>query len=86
MYALLEDSSLSDYVESMKKIEYVIAAKNIQCIYGSHNGIVPGRELFFEAAAFPDDVQNVDFTAYTIEYNSRVYEIDPYISVMLPQE
>ena len=42
LYAFLDDSSLTVYVESMKKAEKVIEGKNIQWIYGSHNGIVPG--------------------------------------------
>lgn len=86
LYPLLGDSSLFDYVESMKKIEYVIVARNIQWIYGSHNRIVPGTDLFFEAAAYLDDVQDGNFTVYTIEDGNRVYMKDEFIAVQLPQE
>ena len=86
LFAFLEDSSMSEYVESMEKIKNVIEQKNIQWIYGSHNGIVPGTELFFETAAFLDDVQNGDFYTYTIVGDHLVYSIDKFIAVELPQK
>lgn len=85
LYVFLGDSSLSEYVKSMEKAGEVIKGRNIRWIYGSHNGIVPGTELFFESAAFLEDVLNEKYD-YSLADSIRVYEKDDIVAVYLPQE
>ena len=56
LYAFDDDSSLTDYLESMRKIEEVIRKRNIRWVYGSHNAILPDTDLIFETTAFLEDV------------------------------
>ena len=52
----MEDSSLPDYVTSMRRAEKVIRERNISWIYPSHNEVLPGTDLFFETTDFLQDV------------------------------
>jgi len=83
LYAFLEDSSMPVYIESMKKAEKVIQEKNIQWIYGSHNGIVPGKELFFDTTTFFEDVLAGKYD-YTLVNDLRVYRKDDITAVQFP--
>ena len=85
LYVFLEDSSLPVYIESMKKAEKVIRGKNIQWIYGSHNEIIPGTELFFETTTFLEDVLAGKYD-YTVMNGIRIYEKDDIFAAIFPDE
>ncbi len=69
----------------MEKAGVVIKERNIRWVYGSHNAIVPGTELFFESAAFLEDVLSEKYD-YTSADGIRVYEKDAIVAVYPPQE
>ena len=85
LYAFDDDSSLTDYLESMRKIEEVIRKKNIRWVYGSHNAILPDTDLIFETTAFLEDVINGEL-AYTVEDDLLVYELNELVSFCLLPE
>ena len=86
LYAFDDDSSLTDYLESMRKIEEVIRKKNIRWVYGSHNAILPDTDLIFETTAFLEDVINGEL-AYTVEDDLWVYELNELVSLcLLPEQ
>ena len=58
LYAFFENSSLRDYVKSMRRAVEVIRDRGIRRIYGSHNEVQPGTELFVKTADFLEDVLN----------------------------
>ena len=85
LYAYLEDSSLPDYAASMRRAEKVIRERNIRWIFGSHNEVTVGTELFLETADFLEDVLNgkVD---YEMEDGMRVYTMNDVISLQMNPE
>ena len=85
LYAFDDDSSLTDYLESMRKIEEVIRKRNIRWVYGSHNAILPDTDLIFETTAFLEDVINGEL-AYTVEDDLLVYELNELVSLCLSPE
>ena len=85
LYAFHDDSSMPDYLESMRKIEYVIRERNIRWVYGSHNAILPGTEALFEATAFLEDVINGKID-YTVEEGLRIYERNEFLSLCMALE
>ena len=85
LYAFDDDSSLTDYLESMRKIEEVIRKKNIRWVYGSHNAILPDTDLIFETTAFLEDVINGELD-YTVEDDLWVYELNELVSFCLSPE
>ncbi|MBQ8095068.1 MAG: MBL fold metallo-hydrolase [Clostridia bacterium] len=84
LYAFLKDSSLPDYVKSMRKVEKIIREKNVEWIYGSHECAIPGRELFFETADFLENVLN-GRAEYEIIYDMgnvlKKYTLNDYITL-----
>lgn len=76
---------MPDYLESMRKIEYVIRERNIRWVYGSHNAILPGTEALFEATAFLEDVINGKID-YTVEEGLRIYERNEFLSLCMALE
>ena len=85
LYAFSDDSSMPDYLESMRKIENVIREKDIRWVYCSHDAILPGTELVFETTAFLEDVLNGKLD-YTEEDGLRIYELNELISLCVSQE
>ena len=86
LYAFDDDSSLTDYLQSMRKIEEVIRKRNIRWVYGSHNAILPDTDLIFETTAFLEDVINGEL-AYTVEDDLWVYELNELVSLcLLPEQ
>ena len=85
LYAFDDDSSMADYLESMREIENVIREKNIRWVYGSHNAILPDTDLFFETTAFLEDVINGELD-YTVEDGLWVYKLNELVSLRLSPE
>lgn len=85
LYAFLEDSSLPDYVRSMRRAEQVIRDRNIQWLFCSHNQILPGTELFFETADFLEDVLAGKVT-YTVKDGMKKYTMNDLISLEMKAE
>lgn len=85
LYAYFDDSSMSDYLESMHKIDKVIEDRNIRWVYGSHNAILPGTEPVLKTTEFFEDVLKGQVD-YTMEGDIRIYEMDELISLYLPSE
>ena len=83
---LLPTLSFGDAVSNdAVALEKVIEEKNIQWIYGSHNGIVPGTELFFDAVTFLEDVRDGKYD-YTLVDGIRIFRKNDFIAVHLSQE
>lgn len=76
---------MSDYLESMRKIEEVIQERNIRWVYGSHNAILPGAEALFEATAFLEDVMSGKID-YTVKGGFRFYELNEFLSLGMAPE
>lgn len=86
LYAFLKDSSLPDYVASMRRAEKVIRERNIDWIYPSHNEVLPGTDLFFETADFLQDVLDGKIS-YEIDEGKRCYTMNSIVSLyMNPEE
>lgn len=85
LYAFDEDSSMSAYLESMRKIGNVIRDKNIRWVYGSHNAILPDTEPIFATTGFLENIINGKLS-YTVEDDLRVYELNEFISLYASQE
>lgn len=85
LLAYFDDSSMSDYLESMHRIDKVIADRNIRWVYGSHNAILSGTEPVLKTTAFFEDVMKGQVD-YTMEGDIRIYEMDELISLYLPSE
>ena len=85
LYAFNDDSSMADYLESMRKIENVIREKNIRWVYCSHNAILPDTEPVFETTDFLEDVIKGKL-AYTVEDGLRFYELNELISIYVSEE
>ena len=85
LFALMDDSSLPDYVESMGRAERIIRDRNIQWIYGSHNEVLPGTELFFETVDFLEDVLRGEIS-YEVEDGLREYIMDDLMSLYTLEE
>ena len=85
LYAYFDDSSMSDYLESMRKIDAVIREKNIRWVYGSHNAIFPGTDLVSETTAFFEKIMNGQLD-YTVEDGHKLYECNDFIYIYLPLE
>ena len=82
LYAFDDDASMTDYLESMRKIENVIRENDIQWVYCSHDAILPGTDMFFETTAFLEDVINGKLD-YTVADDLRIYELNELISLCL---
>ena len=86
LYAYMEDSSLPDYVASMRRAETVIRERDISWIYPSHNEVLPGTDLFFETADFLQDVLEGKID-YQIDEGMRCYTMNSIVSLyMKPEE
>ncbi len=81
LYGLYENS-VSDYVESMHRIERVMKEKNIRQVYGSHNAILPGNEMIHETTVFFEDILNgkVDYEEIS---GFRYYSLNERLSFIL---
>ena len=85
LYAFDVNSSLSDYLESMRKIKAVIQEKKIRWVYGSHNAIFPDTDMVLETTAFLEDVISGKLD-YTVKEGQRVYKQNELVSLCLPLE
>ena len=85
LYAYLEDSSLPDYVASMRRAEKVIRERNISWIYPSHNEVLPGTDLFFETTDFLQDVLDGKI-GYEIDEGMRCYTMNSIVSLYMNLE
>ena len=85
LYAYMEDSSLPDYVSSMRRAGEVIRERNIRWIYPSHNDVLPGTDLFFETIDFLQDVLDGKVN-YQIDEGMRCYTMDSIISLYMKLE
>lgn len=85
LYAFEDDSSLPDYLESMRKIENVIQEKNIRWVYGSHNAILPDTDMVFETTAFLEDIMDEELD-YSVEDWLLVYELNEIISLCVAKD
>ena len=86
LYAYFEDSSLPDYVESMRRAGQVIRERNIRWIYPSHNEVPVGTDLFFETTDFLQDVLDGKID-YQMDEGMRCYTMNSTVSLyMKPEE
>ena len=85
LYAFEDDSSLPDYLESMRKIENVIQEKNIRWVYGSHNAILPDTDMVFETTAFLEEIMD-EALDYSVEDWLLVYELNEIISLCVAKD
>ena len=85
LYAFLEDSSLPDYVASMRKAENVIRERNIRWIFPSHNDVLMGTDLFFATTDFLQDVLDGKID-YKIDDGMRCYTLNDIISLYMKLE
>ena len=85
LYAYMEDSSLPDYVASMRRAEKVIRERNISWIYPSHNEVLPGTDLFFETTDFLQDVLDGKID-YQIDEGMRCYTMNSIVSLYMKLE
>ena len=85
LYAYMEDSSLPDYVASMRRAEKVIRERNISWIYPSHNEVLPGTDLFFETTDFLQDVLDGKI-GYEIDEGMRCYIMNSIVSLYMNLE
>ena len=76
---------MPDYLESMHKIENIIQDKNIRWVYGSHNGILPDKEMIYETTDFFEEVMDGK-REYIVVEGLRFYELNEFISLLLPLE
>ncbi len=89
IYLCFSNSSLEDYVASMKKVAARITGDNRKWkIFGSHNGIPmeDNRQRFLDTVRFAEGILNGEITEYTVEDDIRVYQMDESISFWLPNE
>ena len=82
LYAFMEDSSLPDYVASMRKAEKVIQDKKITWLFPSHNDVTSGTELFFETTDFLQDVLDGEIE-YINDDGMKYYQMDSVIGLYM---
>jgi glyoxylase-like metal-dependent hydrolase (beta-lactamase superfamily II) len=85
LYAYMEDSSLPDYVESMRRAGQVIRERSIRWIYPSHNEVPVGTDLFFETTDFLQDVLDGKI-GYEIDEGMRCYTMNSIVSLYMNLE
>ena len=87
MYCMFDDSSLTDYVKSMRKIADLVQELGITKVYTSHNAPSEDAEKLCEFADFLEGIENGEITEHdTDEDGFREYWMDDVISVILPGE
>ncbi len=85
LYAYFEDASLEDYVRSMRRAEAVIRDRKIEWVFGSHNEVIPGTELFCRTADFLEDVLEGKVDC-VLKGDRKVYTMDRRISLEMKAE